>query len=483
MELLPSSVSGSGPGEEKSFQQISGSRLAVSGVVRIEISEDGKNAVITSFANVIWRHDSDFLLFFKPFAGGALFSKKYLRKNAGDSTLYGFIEVIGEEKTAVDDTGGKVARLAKSEQDCPNTLRGSAVIQRVEDDASMTYDAVAIGNFSRGQGSLFRGEGSPYPRLDNCEDTLDQLEFQLSKWEIFGPYAVSPSNQGKTSLIVTFPTKFFHYKSGKRIKQINNPFVMNNETKGESLETTLSEGGQVAADSTVTLPHSTNVIGLYKDYNGSPMGIDNVSLPTYSLESGDVTLTAGNIAQPVLIEGYEYLQEPLEPFWMYRGLPAVGLVLREYRNPDVLHASIIPVEFSAFWETKDLEFVSIPATPVGGPASGTGGAYISYTFTVTGSASSLGYPVQYLINWGDGTDSGWLDPDPNTQVATASHYWAKEGIFTVRARARSKPNQNVVSPWSVGITVPIEGISIPTKPSGPTFMVVNNYSPQEYPFR
>ena len=103
--------------------------------------------------------------------------------------------MIGEEKTSPDDKGGKTTRLAQSERDCPNTLRGTVSINRVEEGTTVAYDGVAIGNFSRGQGSLFRKPGSPYPVLSNCEDTLDQLEFQLSKWEVFGPFSVTPSNR------------------------------------------------------------------------------------------------------------------------------------------------------------------------------------------------------------------------------------------------------------------------------------------------
>ena len=186
----------------------------------IELSEDGTNAIITSPGNVVWRYDSKTFYFTNSLLNGVPFSTRNIRRGYGESTLYGFLEVIGEEKTSPDDTGGKVVRLAQSERDCPNTLRGTLSITRVEDGTTMAYDAVAIGNFSRGQGSLFRRPGSPYPRLDNGEDSLDQLEFQLSKWEIFGPYSVNPSNQGKTSLIVTFPTKAFHYLGGRRLNQI-----------------------------------------------------------------------------------------------------------------------------------------------------------------------------------------------------------------------------------------------------------------------
>ena len=191
---------------------------------QLQMSGDGKNTIITGSGDVISSADANTFYFTNSLLGGASFSTKNILRGLGESTLYGFVEVIGEEKTGPDDLGGNTGRLAALEQDCPNTLRGSLSITRVEDGTTAGYDAVAIGNFSRDQGSLFRSPGSPYPRLDTCEDTLDQLEFQLSKWEVFGPFSVTPSNQGKTSLIVTFPTKFFHYSNGRRINKINNPF-------------------------------------------------------------------------------------------------------------------------------------------------------------------------------------------------------------------------------------------------------------------
>ena len=76
-----------------------------------------------------------------------------------------------------------------------------------------------------------------------------------------------------------------------------------------------------------------------------------------------------------------------------------------------------------------LETVSAPTTP-SGPASGTTGT--SYSYSTGGSVSSFGHTVQYLFDWGDGTDSGWLA----VGTTTASHTWAAAGTYNVRAMAR-----------------------------------------------
>ena len=429
----------------------------------VEMNADGSNAIMTSTGNVVWRYDAKTFYFTNSLMNGVPFLTKNIRKGLGESTLYGFVEVIGEEKTSPDDKGGKTIRLAQSERDCPNTLRGTLSISRFEDGTTMAYDALAIGNFSRGQGSLFRKPGSPYPLLTNGEDTLDQLEFQLGKYEIFGPFSVIPSNQGKTSFVITFPTKQFHYPNGVRKNKINNPFEAPTENQGEPLKTSLSvQGVPVPADSEIILPYSVNVIGLYQGSGNPPTGIDNLSLPTYSYSSGDVKLTSDGLAQRILIQDYEYFKEM---FAMYRGLPALGLILQEYRNPGALAssgstASITPAEFSAVWEESTLESILFP-TFVNGPSFGKVGDVDTYT--TGGASSTIGHPIEYLFDWGDGTNSGWLA----VGTTSAQKTWSVGGAFAVRTMARCALDTNIVSKWSKELVVVIESVSSPQFVSGP----------------
>jgi hypothetical protein len=131
----------------------------------------------------------------------------------GSSNLMGFFEVIGEERTYDRQSSGKVTRVAGN-ADAPNSLMGYAYIVRVVDGSSFAYNATAIANFSRNKGSLFSSPGSPSPTLMDGEDTLDQLEFQLSKKEVFAGYSIEDVIAGKFSLILTFPTKQFHFCPG-----------------------------------------------------------------------------------------------------------------------------------------------------------------------------------------------------------------------------------------------------------------------------
>jgi hypothetical protein len=442
----------------------------------IVISDDGTNAVLMSSDHVILRYDSSFFYLSNPLSDGSPFSTKYIHKNNGESTLYGYIEVIGEEKTSPKSVIGKVGRLAKSERerDCPNTLKGKTVIRRVEDGVSMGYDAAAIGNFSRGQGSLFRSVGSTFPRLDIGEDTLDQSEFQLSKCEIRGSYSLDPSTQSRTSMIVTFPTRHFHYRNGNRINQVDNPFETPKEMGGEIVGVTLSEEGEKIADSEIDLPFSVNVIGLYKEDTGSLTGIDNVFLPTGSSELGEAMLTSDSLSQRFLIPDFENYFAPNQGrFMMYKGLPAVGLILQESQNSGTPDATINPVGYSRCLTPSNVEVIFTPTVPSGPTTFGFVGT--SYTFTTSGGLSSLaGHSIQYQFDWkGDGkTDlSSWGSP-------IQSKTWTTGGVFAVKVRARCATHTDIVSKWSNGLVVVIESVSPPTLLSGPVEGIPN----QSYSF-
>ena len=97
--------------------------------------------------------------------------------------------------------------------------------------------------------------------------------------------------------------------------------------------------------------------------------------------------------------------------------------------------------------TATYETVSIPNTP-GGPIHGVKG--ISYTYTVGGSATNPpGHNVQYWVDWGDGTSSGWLA----IGTTSASKTWNAAGPYNVTAKARCATDTTSESVWSPALTV------------------------------
>jgi len=90
-----------------------------------------------------------------------------------------------------------------------------------------------------------------------------------------------------------------------------------------------------------------------------------------------------------------------------------------------------------------------PANPtLTGPTTGV--INESYTYTVV-TTEPDGDDVYYFIEWGDGTNSGWLGPYASGQATTAQKSWTAAGTYTVRAKA--KDINQVSSGWSDPLTV------------------------------
>lgn len=108
--------------------------------------------------------------------------------------------------------------------------------------------------------------------------------------------------------------------------------------------------------------------------------------------------------------------------------------------------------------------VSRPNVPAGPTLADEG---VNCDYTVDGSVCSEGHPVEYSIDWGDGTP-----PSPWAAPGAGSHAWATGGLFQVKARARCTVDNNIVSPWSQELAVMIIGagshwVNPPDLPTGP----------------
>jgi serine protease AprX len=137
----------------------------------------------------------------------------------------------------------------------------------------------------------------------------------------------------------------------------------------------------------------------------------------------------------------------LTPAELEQALTATAMDLGATGVDNVYGYGLVDVAAAYIALTNAFESISQPSAPAG-PIKGKPGA--SYTFSTNGSVSSLGDPVQYLIDWGDGTDSGWLPQG----TLSASKSWAA-GTYTVKARARCAIHQSIISPWSTSTAVAI----------------------------
>ena len=299
-------------------------------------------------------------------------------------TQMGYIEVIGEEAVAIKptaktgttmDTGQPYTHYVKfTDLDCPNNMMGSLYVLRISDGVSMAYNATALANFSRNQGSLFRGLGEDFPTLENAEDTLDQVEFALSKEDIFGAYDIETAIGATSSLLVMFPTKHFHYNnqaSGCRtlIVGSNNPFEAACENGGEEIGVqifdrnenviTIQEGfiSPQPPIPSVALPYEVNIIGFYPGTTAPPTvggsffgaGRDNIAFPVSTFDSGWVWLTfSGKGAVPVLIPFYQFFGRTFDG---YDGLPSLALQIQEFFNGAAggYYGDIVPSWYEVEW--------------------------------------------------------------------------------------------------------------------------------------
>jgi hypothetical protein len=320
------------------------------------------------------------------------------------SNLYGYIEVIGEERTFdhvwTTSPAFKVTRVTATVADVPNTLMGYGYIVRVADGQSMAYNATAIANFSRNKGSLFSGVGSSSPTLMDGEDTLDQLEFQLSKKEVIAGYSVESVIGAKFSLILTFPTKNFHFcqRPNYTARGVSttpadcvtgpptSPWTAtggwyyggdHNANTPESVEAQIydrnenriqippcyldqsSPGYQCPpSPPPYTLSYGVNVIGLYQ---GSPPVVpaaqvrNNTAWSKGTFDSGYIEVSFPNTGhvQPLNPKINQFLHFDML-FSGYEGLPVIGLALQEYQNNNVggFYGDTRDVFYKTKWNTE-----------------------------------------------------------------------------------------------------------------------------------
>jgi hypothetical protein len=83
-----------------------------------------------------------------------------------------------------------------------------------------------------------------------------------------------------------------------------------------------------------------------------------------------------------------------------------------------------------------------PESPVGTADGQTG---VLYAFDAKGASTSVGDPVQYRFQWGDGTTSGWISA-AEAAAARAWKFWAAEGRYSVAAEARCSVHNGLKIP-------------------------------------
>ena len=92
------------------------------------------------------------------------------------------------------------------------------------------------------------------------------------------------------------------------------------------------------------------------------------------------------------------------------------------------------------------------------PTGDTQGNYgEEYTYS-TKSTDPEGDQLQYLWDWGDGTNSGWIGPYNSGQTVEISHTWDEEGDYEIKVRARD--TSGLMSDWSDPLQISMPRIRI-----------------------
>jgi hypothetical protein len=341
---------------------------------------------------------------------------------------YGYWELIGEERFLTITPATKpptlqwaIDRLSPN-RDVADTLMGTAFLIRPEIAISHQYNANALSDFAVDPFGIYSPPTTPLPNLrDSVQGEavpgatvpvnpgfggIDQLEGVLSKRFVLFQYSagVVDTTPMSTSVVVTFPTKWFHYTNTAptfltvgATWPYQPPFTGNCEVQGDCTtgtgggeivnvriwdrdENTFSIPGQrpISPPDVITpglprLPYEVNVIGLDPRDPALILFRNNVAIATANSTSGQIFNTGWGFidlsprigfvtsdlrtigqGEPGLVgPAYNGMDWFNNVFKSYRGLPAIGIVMTEFFNQTVegYFGNTVPWQYSvAFGE-------------------------------------------------------------------------------------------------------------------------------------
>ena len=347
----------------------------------------------------------------------------------------------GTTPSETNGTVGNAATVSSTE-----TLQAIAYKTGMADSgiASATYtitEAVSQPSTPSGPGAVATGASATYSTGGSTSSFGNPVQYQFdwgdgsnSGWLPTGTVSASHSWSSGTSFAVT-----------AQARSATNPSVLSAVSSALNVAV-----GEFVSQPTIPAGPSTVVGGTLGTYStgGSTDNLGNAVQYLFTWGDGS---SSGWLPVGTTSASYN---------WPSKGTFAVTAQARSAFNPSVLST------VSSALSVTTTEAVSQPSTP-SGPATVTAGA--PATYSTGGSTDNFGFPIQYLFNWGDGSNSGWL----TTGTVSASHSWSSGTSFAVTAQARSATNPTILSILSSSLNVTIaEAVSPPSIPSGPTPVAV-----------
>ena len=201
----------------------------------------------------------------------------------------------------------------------------------------------------------------------------------------------------------------------------------------------------VHIDSASLYAHVDIDIPLYgeHDYDSSMVFNDEMSL--HDIKT--VNVPAGSFESYIIGGTWGYESElAYAPDAGYLVQVDEGLLWNDGRIESVFHLNLLETNYV---------MGNIPPNRPDKPYGETNGEVeTQYTYR-TKTTDDNGDSLYYLFDWGDGTDSGWIGPYQNNEVASASHEWYKKGMYSVTVQA--KDESGIKSEWSEPLSVNILG--------------------------
>ena len=157
----------------------------------------------------------------------------------------------------------------------------------------------------------------------------------------------------------------------------------------------------------------------------------------------------GNYTNSSYFETAEYVEFKIDIYGLKEGW---NLIIVRFRNiygawgEDSVNVTYVP-------ENNPPNKPSPPEGPTEGKVKET-----LYFNTVTTDPDDD--PLEYLIDWGDGTNTGWVGPIASGTPFETFHAWEQPGTYEVKAKARDIPYHQE-SDWSEPLIVTIYGNDTP----------------------
>ena len=157
-------------------------------------------------------------------------------------------------------------------------------------------------------------------------------------------------------------------------------------------------------------------------------------------------------------ETYDAEGESIEHKWKKPGTYNVALLVSDSFGQTSYAETTVTI-------TKN----NAPNTPmISGTTSGTAGNTYSYTIYAT---DPEGDNVNYYVDWGDGSNSGWDGPYNSGESATLSHKWDDTKTYTIKVKAKDASGEE--SNWkTLKVTMPY----VKSYSYSPFFQLLNKHS-------